>query len=49
MAVAIVCRKCGHERQLSLFEIRAGTWKRKPCPSCGHVDGGIEKPPKDAA
>jgi hypothetical protein len=38
MLLAVVCRKCGHERTLTIFEIRSGTWKRRPCDVCGHIE-----------
>lgn len=48
MAMAIVCRKCGHARQLTIFEIRSGNWKRRPCPECAYVDDGKSEPDEAA-
>ncbi len=41
MAMAVVCKKCGFERELSIFEIKSANWKRRPCPVCNHIE-----PPK---
>lgn len=30
----VVCRKCGHEREVSRDDLLKGAWKRKPCPVC---------------
>ncbi len=35
--ILLICRQCGHERDLGRDEIVSGAWKRAACLACGHV------------
>jgi Zn ribbon nucleic-acid-binding protein len=43
MAIGLVCRRCGHEWQLSTKDIRDGTWRTRECPACGYESGSNKR------
>jgi ribosomal protein L37E len=48
--IYVVCRRCGHEREVARDDLIGGNVRHKPCPVCTHPgDTDDEREPVTAA
>ncbi len=37
----VVCKRCGHEREVARDDLRGGDWRHKHCPACEPIETDV--------